>query len=85
MQYLVRNMSCLSFVILFVPLAAEAEKGAQSILALDHPISQAILALGGIGVIAYIGASRGPRIRLPQQTQNSEIPVGESKDESDAP
>ena len=78
-------MSCLLLVILFVAKAVEVEKDAQLILVLDHPISQAILALGGIGVIAYIGAIRGPRIRLPHHTLNSEVPDGEAMDEPDTP
>ena len=58
-------MSCLLSFILFMAQAAEATEDTRSTSILDHPISQAILALGGICAVAYIGATRGPRIRLP--------------------
>ena len=76
-------MSCLLFFILFMAQTAGATKDVQLVSILDHPISQAMLALGGIGVIAYIGATRGPRIRLPHETLDSEAADGEKQDAPD--
>jgi hypothetical protein len=84
-KYLVPNMSCLLSFILLMAQAAEVTKDAPSASILDHPISQAILALGGIGVIAYIGATRGPRIRLPLQTLDSEAQDIDKQDAHDTP
>lgn len=85
MEYLVRNMSCLLSFILFMAQAAEVTEDTQSASILDHPVSQAILALGGIGVIAYIGATRSPRIRLPHQTLDSEAQDVDKQDAHDTP
>lgn len=76
-------MSFLLFFILFMAQAAEVTKAAGSDFILEHPISQAILALGGIGLLAYIGAVRGPRIRLPHRTIDSKAPDGDSKNDLD--
>ena len=78
-------MSFLLSFTLFMAQAAEATKKVQSVSFLDHPVSQAILALGGIGVIAYIGATRGSRIRLPHQTLGSEAQDGDKQDAPNTP
>lgn len=78
-------MSCLLSFILFMAQAAEVTKDVQPVSILDYPISQAILALGGIGVIAYIGATRGPRIRLPHQPLNSSAVDGSGHNPPDTP
>lgn len=78
-------MSCLLSFILFMAQAAEVTRDVQPVSILDYPISQAILALGGIGVIAYIGATRGPRIRLPHQTIESEAEDGSGQDAPNTP
>ena len=78
-------MSCLLSFILFMTQAAGATKKVQSVSFLDHPVSQAILALGGIGLVVYIGATRGPRIRLPHQTLDSEAQDGDKQDAPNTP
>ena len=75
-------MSCLLFFILFL---ADAGDGAKSVLMIDHPISQALFVIGGVGLVAYIGATRGPRIRLPHHALNAEEGQKRGQDETTTP
>jgi len=62
-------MSCLFQTNLFAGLMMKLADWLQW---LHHPLAQVAVACSGIGMVIFVGVSRGPRIRLPHHTLNAE-------------
>lgn len=66
-------MVCLELLQSFMVVATDVRGGHEVIAIIEHPVSQAFLALGGIGIVSYIGANRGYRIRLPHRSMGRDL------------
>ena len=73
-------MSCLLMFSLFMTVAAgAADLGS----VFEHPFLQGVLLLGGIVMVAIVGASRGKRSRLPPRANYSADEGDEAKNQVD--
>ena len=73
-------MSCLLMFSLFMTITAEAVDVEPVI---EHPFLQGVLVLGGIVMLAIVGASRGKRSRIPPHGNRGADEGDEAKNQVD--